>query len=169
MKYVLIFAGVIVAVPLVVWCIGLMLPESHTATLSRTYPAPSSEIYRMLTDVKQFPQWRSNVKEVEILADDDSGFEWREFYTDNDPITFRLADKGADSTRIVSEIADENLPFGGTWTYRLEALDDSTRLTITEKGEVYNPIFRFVSRFVMGYEGTINQYLADVEHGLGDD
>jgi hypothetical protein len=33
-------------------------------------------------------------------------------------------------------------------------------LTITEEGEIYNPVFRFVSRFVIGYTATIDGYLA---------
>ena len=39
---------------------------------------------------------------------------------------------------------------------------DSTTLRITENGEVYNPVFRFVSRFVFGHSATIEKYLADV-------
>ena len=34
-----------------------------------------------------------------------------------------------------------------------------SRLSITERGEVYNPIFRALSRFVFGYTGTIESCL----------
>ena len=37
--------------------------------------------------------------------------------------------------------------------------DAGTRLTITENGEVYNPIFRFVSRFFLGYTSTMESVL----------
>jgi hypothetical protein len=37
-----------------------------------------------------------------------------------------------------------------------------TELTITENGEVYNPLFRFVSRFIMGHAATIEKYQRDV-------
>ena len=39
---------------------------------------------------------------------------------------------------------------------------DGLRERITENGEVYNPLFRFVSRFVMGHTRTIDTYLGDV-------
>ena len=65
--------------------------------------------------------------------------------------------------RLVTRIADEDLPFGGTWTYRLEPDGGGTRVTITEDGEVYNPVFRFVSRFVMGHDATLRTYLDDLE------
>jgi hypothetical protein len=35
-------------------------------------------------------------------------------------------------------------------------------LRITEQGEVYNPVFRFVSRFVIGQNRTIETYLRDL-------
>jgi hypothetical protein len=33
-------------------------------------------------------------------------------------------------------------------------------LTITERGEVYNPFFRFVSRYVMGHTQSIDEFMA---------
>jgi hypothetical protein len=41
-------------------------------------------------------------------------------------------------------------------------------LRITEDGEVYNPVFRFVSRFVMGHTATMDKYLADVGKAIDD-
>jgi len=40
---------------------------------------------------------------------------------------------------------------------------DRTEVTITEDGEVYNPIFRFMSAYVFGHTATIEQYLTDLE------
>ena len=60
---------------------------------------------------------------------------------------------------LVTRIADRSLPFGGTWTYVLAPDGNGTRLTITEHGEVYNPIFRFVSRFIIGHTGTMEGVL----------
>ncbi len=42
-----------------------------------------------------------------------------------------------------------------------------TRLTITENGEVYNPIFRFMSRFVFGHTATMDQFLSDLKKRVG--
>ena len=51
----------------------------------------------------------------------------------------------------VTRIADESLPFGGSWTYRVVGNEKGCTLTIREDGEVYNPLFRFMSRFVFGH------------------
>jgi hypothetical protein len=34
-----------------------------------------------------------------------------------------------------------------------------SRVTITERGEIYNPIFRFVARFFLGYTATMDAAL----------
>jgi hypothetical protein len=64
---------------------------------------------------------------------------------------------------LVARIADPDLPFGGTWTYDIAPAGGGSRVTITEDGEIYNPLFRFVARFILGYEGTIASYLAALE------
>ena len=42
-----------------------------------------------------------------------------------------------------------------------------SRLTITERGEIYNPIFRTLARFVFGYSSTLESCLKAVEKKLG--
>ncbi len=45
-------------------------------------------------------------------------------------------------------------------------LPDSS-VTITERGSVYNPIFRFMSRFIFGHTATVEAYLdAPANDGL---
>ena len=59
------------------------------------------------------------------------------------------------------------MPFGGTWTYELTPTAGGTSLRITEDGEVYNPVFRFMSRFVFTHHATIDTYLTDMGKRLG--
>ena len=60
-------------------------------------------------------------------------------------------------------IADPDLPFGGTWTYELKPDGGGTQLVITERGEVYNPIFRFMSRFVFSHTATMERFVASLK------
>ncbi len=60
---------------------------------------------------------------------------------------------------LITRIADPKLPFGGTWTYEIVPAGNSCTLTITENGKVYNPLFRFVSRFLIGQTATMDGYL----------
>lgn len=63
--------------------------------------------------------------------------------------------------RMVTKVI-EGLPYGGTWTIDLAPEGAATRVTITENGEVYNPLFRFLSRFVFGHTATMDAYLKDL-------
>ena len=42
-------------------------------------------------------------------------------------------------------------------------------VTITEHGSVYNPVFRFVSRFIMGHTATIDGYLRALGRKFGNE
>jgi hypothetical protein len=68
---------------------------------------------------------------------------------------------------MVTRIADQGLPFGGRWTYELAPSNAGTRVVITEDGEIYNPIFRFMARFVFGYAGTLETYLSQLQARMG--
>ncbi len=62
--------------------------------------------------------------------------------------------------RRVSEIIEEpGAAFGGRWTLDFEPCPGGTRLTITEDGHVYNPLFRFLGRFTFSHKPTLNQFL----------
>jgi hypothetical protein len=67
----------------------------------------------------------------------------------------------------VTRVADPDQPFGGTWTFDIGPDSGGARLTITERGEVYNPVFRFIARFVFGYTATIEGYLRSLREKLG--
>ena len=83
-----------------------------------------------------------------------------------DSLTFEILDATA-PRRLVTRIVGEGLPFGGQWVFDVERQGDGSRLTITEHGEVYSPLFRFVSRFVMGHTSTIDGYLVSVVRHFG--
>jgi hypothetical protein len=70
--------------------------------------------------------------------------------------------------RLVTRIADKSLPFGGVWIFQVVPTAEGSRLNITENGEVYNPVFRFVSRFIFGYDRTLDAYLQDVSRKFGE-
>jgi hypothetical protein len=80
-------------------------------------------------------------------------------------ILFEIVEK-VPPRRFVTRIADKSLPFGGRWIYEITPMAMGSELRITEEGEVYNPLFRFVSRFVMGHTATIDAYLLAVQKRL---
>ena len=164
MKWVLVVVGIIVVVIAIVMAIGYSLPVAHTAQRSMTVRAAPAEVWSTITDVTAYPTWRTDLTAVEQLPPVNGLPAWREIQQ-GDRITYNVTRSTA-PVSMVSRIADKGLPFGGEWEYELAAEGTGTRLTITERGEVYNPVFRFVSRFVMGHTATIDGYLAALRRKL---
>lgn len=160
MRYLLIALAAVVAVVLIVLLVGWSMPVKHTATGEATFKSSPDSLYQLITDVDHFPQWRSSVKSVERLPDSAGKKRFREVGSDG-TILYEV-DSAVPGQRLVTRIADKSLPFGGSWTHELIPRGDSTTLRITENGEVYNPIFRFVSRFIFGHSATIEKYLTDL-------
>jgi uncharacterized protein YndB with AHSA1/START domain len=163
MRYVLIAIGILLTLLLCVVLIGWALPKHHHVTMERVYRATPMDVFALIRDVGAYPSWRSGLTHVEVLPDERGRLRWREMTKGGGPITYVL-EESVPERKLVSRIADTNLPFGGAWTYELTSVGtDAVELSITEDGDVYNPIFRFVSRFVMGHTATIERYLDDVE------
>jgi hypothetical protein len=69
---------------------------------------------------------------------------------------------------LVTEIVAEKLPFSGVWTYEIEPVAAGSRVTITEDGEVFNPIFRLVARLFLGHHTTIDRCLEALGQRFGE-
>ena len=164
MKWVLIGVASLALVLAIAAFIGSRLAQSHRASLTRTFPDAPDVIWSAITDVDAFPSWRSGVTRVERLPDRNGYPAWIE---EGRSGKLTLAVERMERPHVlVGRIADPNLPFGGTWTYEIVADGNGSRLTITENGEIYNPLFRFMARFIFGYEGTIRGYMSSLEKRL---
>lgn len=166
MKWALLFIGVIVGVVALAAVVGYMLPRDHVAAMSARVSATPEAVWAVLTDPGGFPTWRHDLKAVDVLPATATGPSWRE-HSSNGTITY-VVDVLEPQSRLIARIADAGLPFGGTWEYRVEAAGASeSKVTIIERGSVYNPIFRFVSRFLMGHTATIDAYLRALGRKFG--
>ncbi len=144
---------------LVVVSIGAFLPSQHISTRAARFLQPPTAIWQAITDYEKFPAWRKDVVKVEALPDLNGKPAWREFGKQGGSIPFQVMVM-VPPRALVTRIADPKLPFGGTWTYEISPqTDGSSLLRITENGEIYNPIFRFASRFILGYSRTQKEYL----------
>lgn len=152
--------GGLLLLVLIAFAIGAALPVTHRAERRAVVPAPPAEVYALISDVAGFPTWRSDVERTELLATRGDTVEFREYGPDG-AIRYRVED-AVPGRRWVTRIADPDLPFGGRWVFTLTAAGTGTELRIVEEGEVYSPLYRFVSRFVLGHSRGIERYLDDV-------
>ena len=166
MRSLLVILGLMVVSLVLMVVIGAALPKAHTSRSSARYHRPPEEIWQTITNYQQFTQWRHDLKSVEPMASQNGMPAWREKGSSGD-VPYQVMELKPPS-RMVTRIADPKLPFGGTWTYEITPAENGCVLTITEDGEVYNPAFRFISRFVMGQHATINNYLRALGRKYGD-
>ena len=153
--------GLVVLVAVVVG-VGLLLPEKHRASESARFRVSAEQLWEVITNFGAYPTWRTGVSSVERLPDMNGHPVWRETDSHNEGIPYETVES-VPNKRLTRRIADPKLPFGGTWAFDLETTSVGVTLTITEDGEVYNPIFRFVSRFIIGHVKNIHGYLNDLQ------
>lgn len=140
--------------------VGWLLPVGHVASRTTPLPEGSERGYETLRDVASYPRWRSDVTRVDVLEAEGDAVRFREHSRDG-AVTLEIVEAGPPST-LVTRIADPDQPFGGTWTFEIAAAPEGSTVMITERGEIYNPLFRVVARFVLGYHRTLDRDLADL-------
>jgi hypothetical protein len=126
-----VVVGVLLAVILVATGIGMLLPVKHVAARTEAFVVSQQRLWDL------------------AMA---------QFQKTNDG-SYAIVEQSPPH-RFVTAIVKKDLPFGGTWTYEFAPSGAGTALTITERGEVYNPFFRFVSRYVMGHTKSIDDFMA---------
>jgi hypothetical protein len=139
MKWILIAISGLAALVALAAIIGAMLPRNHVASRSLTLRRPPQEIWHVIMQATA----ASSVP-VDLV--------------ESDP-----------PRRQVTRVKDTEKNFGGTWTITITPTAGGGTLTITEEGWVGNPIFRFVSRYVMGHHATIDGMLKDVAKRFNED
>jgi len=137
---------------------GLRVPREHHVAGSAVIDAPQLAVWTAISDVRSAPQWRPEVKLVELLDDN----RWKESGS-HGSMTFRLGHAEPMSRRIVV-FDDRNAPFTGKWTFTLEPVENGkTQVTIAEDATVFSPVWRFVGHYVIGERSSIDEYLRDLE------
>ena len=144
--------------------VGMLLPKEHRASRTVVYSATPDAVFAAITDFERFPEWRSDVKTVEILSNDGGFTRFREVGK-NGAVIYRVEAREPGS-KLVTRIDDPSLPFGGSWTLLVRPVAGGTELTITEDGEIYNPMFRVMSKLVFSPYATIDTYQSDLRKRL---
>ena len=164
MKRIYLALGSMAGLAVLVLLTGLFLPVEHTATSSATFDSPADDVWAVVSDLAGTAGWRGGVDRMERVEGTERET-WRE-HGQYGAMTYEVEERDDVRRRLVMRIVGDDA-FGGTWTYQVEEAGGGSSLTITEDGEVYNPVFRFVARFVMGHHGTMDAYLRSLGERLG--
>jgi len=138
MRWVVIGIAGLAAVVALVALIGASLPRNHVASRSLTLRRAPAEIWPVIMQATA----ASGVP-VDVV--------------ESDP-----------PRRQVTKVKETEKAFGGTWTIAITPMAGGSTVTITEDGWIGNPIFRFVSRYVIGHHATMDGLLKDVARKFGE-
>jgi uncharacterized protein YndB with AHSA1/START domain len=166
MKWTLISIGILAILVLGMWIVGARLPKEHVATRVARYRQPPEAVWAAIVAIEEMPGWRKELKSIARRPDVDGRPSWVETSSQG-VLPFVVVD-WEPPRRMVTQIDDPNLPFGGTWTFEIAPTAGGSTLRITERGEVYPAFFRFLARFVFGYTGTIETYLVSLGSKFGE-
>jgi hypothetical protein len=164
MKILLIVLGVIVVLVLAVVAVGTLLPKRHIVSRTASFRATPEQLFALIAGPQS---WRPDVLRCEAVPDSGGRESMRETIRNNETVTYELLDRKPPYS-LTRRIATQNLPYSGSWTFSLRRDGDFTVVRIMEDGEVYNPVFRFMSRFVFGHTTTMDAYLHALENATGE-
>ena len=121
----------LVLLAVVVFVVGSALPQDHAASRTRTFKATPDAVWAAINDPAITPKGSPTTETTESVP----------------------------SRLLVHRVVGESA-FAGSWTFEIAPVPAGSTLTITENASVFNPVFRFVSRFVMGHYRSIDAFMS---------
>ena len=141
MRWVLRTIIALVGVVGVIALIGYFLPVAHEASRSADFTKPPDQVFALIADPSSYKGW------------------W-----DGAEVKTEVVER-VSPTKLVTKIVGET-QFGGTWTFDIAPTPNGSRMTITERGEIYNVVFRTLAKYVFGYAGTMDSFLEAAQKKL---
>lgn len=161
MKWILIVVVALVVIAALIYLLGSLLPVKHQSMIESDLSTDPDKLWKILTTPADYKNWRSGIKELEVTDER----HWSELNTHGDKVNYR-ADWIEVNSKLTTHILNTNLPYGGHWEFSITKTNGGSHLRITENGEVYNPIFRFMSKYAFGHDATLRTYMADLQKKL---
>lgn len=125
----------LVTVVAIIALTGSLLPVVHQASRSAEFNKRPEQVFALVSNPATYQEW------------------WEGATVKSEVV------ESAPPSRLVTRIIDET-QFGGTWTFEIAPTPAGSRLTITERGEIYNVVFRALAKYIFGYTGTMDSFLA---------
>ena len=164
---ILVAVFILLAVALLVMVtIGLFLPAEHSYSRNVHFIVPAEEVWEVIYDFASQPKWREDLVDVKRLPDDEGKEIWRETYKDGKVLNFETTEADP-PLKLVRTIVGDVSGYQEKWEFRITALSNGGRIAITVHGEIGNPLIRFLSRYVFGYDASISSYMQQLRKRLG--
>ena len=109
---------------------GGTLPERVTMAQSKSFDASQELIWAALLDIENYPLWKPNLRNVEMLGNNDKGLtKWRENYAMGKSVSYEISEYVPKSLIEIKITSSKNAS-QGVWIYRLSNYQDRGVLQI---------------------------------------
>jgi len=147
--------------------IGAFVARDHRATSTISLRQSPDSVWKVVRDLGGITAWFPAMQQSERLPDRDGHEVWHQKLSGFDVPIIVL--ESSPRRKLVTQIdPTAGGAFGGTWTYELAPDSAGTRISVTEAGWISNPVFRFMSRFLFGYYGSLDKYLRALGTRFGE-
>jgi Polyketide cyclase / dehydrase and lipid transport len=162
--------ALVVLLAAVVAVVGARAPVRHVARVALSLEEAPAEVWAVVSDLATWPTWNDAIQKMERAPDVDGRPVWA-FTARGDVMRSEIVEATPPSDdrpgRLVTRIIDDELPFGGTWTWEIRGAGRGTAVTITEDGFIKNAFFRGMSSLFFGYIGSQKAYLGALAKKFG--
>ncbi|MBY0495789.1 MAG: SRPBCC family protein [Cyanobacteria bacterium] len=141
MRWILWTIVALVGVVGIIALAGFFLPVRHEASRSAEFNKPPDAVFALIADPDTYQGW------------------W-----DGAEVKTEVVER-VPPTKLVTRIVGETQS-GGTWTFDIAPTPNGSRMTITERGEIDNVVFRTLAKYVFGYTSTMEASLAAAQKRL---
>ena len=168
MKWVLIVIGGLAGLVGLMALIGAFVSRDHRATSTISLRHSPDSVWKVVRGLGGITAWFPAMQQSERLPDRDGNEVWHQKMSGFDVPIIVL--ESSSPRKLVTQIdPTAGGAFGGTWTYELVPDSAGTRISVTEAGWISNPVFRFMSRFLFGYYGSLDKYLRALATRFGEE
>lgn len=160
MYWILFIMGAMASVVIALVVGGLATPRAHVVARTIHLATPRAQVWDSIHAVHHYASWRDDVEDVERVDTEQPQLRWREMTTRRAMLFGAIVDNAPQ--HFAARLLDEDLPFSGEWHWHLDEDANGTRVTITERGAIGNPIVRLIGTYLIGHTKTLDRYLRDL-------
>ncbi|HEX9893586.1 MAG TPA: SRPBCC family protein [Gemmatimonadales bacterium] len=157
MKWILIVVGVVVALGVLVWIGGSLIPRQHRAASGIALNQPTDSVWVVVRDLGALKgTWKEMT--TAVRSTDSQGREVWDETVGGFAMRLIIAEEAPPHRLVANVDSPPGAAFGGRWVYELAPTEGGTAVTVAEEGWIGPPPFRLMSK-AMGYHKSIDQYL----------
>ena len=146
---------------------GAFLPRESIVSRTLQLHKTMDEAWKVILDFPGQVSWRKDLKRVESLPGGERREAWREAFRNGGDWILETSVSKAPTLLRRTLLGKNGNPLG-RWDFQLSPTPEGCWITLTERVQVPNPLFRFLGRYVFPRARRVEGYLRDLAAKFGE-